>query len=375
MYRHRARPILDLLDYLIIAYIVYLSGITMLWGGGLPALVYGGRYDFEFLIVFLIYRHGAQYLDGRFSDYVRLFLISSTIMLVFGILVRFLFKETVLLYFGYSASLSNWQFGGSIPIYHGIPGANIRRFQGILDGPNPAAYFIFLYLGLLIHAFRKKEDYYFLLGIWIAILFGLVLMTYSRSALIGLVLAVVILVVIQLRTIVTRHARAAVVSAAILAVVFGLFYLRYEYVLSDIFVREGSSKGHFERMMIGFQRFASHPLGEGLASSGPAYRYILAPKDTDLNVGAEKAQEDYYIPESWYVQQLVEGGVIGAALFGLITLVLLYYVYLASLPLFTALLSVVIMNAFLHTYESVYITVLLFLFLGYLLSTRAKKGQ
>jgi len=47
-------------------------------------------------------------------------------------------------------------------------------------------------------------------------------------------------------------------------------------------------------------RFIEHPFGQGLASSGPAYRSIYTDKSS-------KEDEKYFIPESWFIQQLVEG--------------------------------------------------------------------
>lgn len=169
-FRKKSLPRLDFLDYAIGAYIAYLVGITLVNGLGFASLVYGGRYDFEFLVAFLVARHGSHLLTGTVSQYLRIFLISASLALFVGLLVRFVFHETILLYFGFSPHLSNWSFGGTPPIYHGIDGANVKRFQGIFDGPNPAAYFILVYIGLLVHFFRTKKKYHFLIGLWIIVL-------------------------------------------------------------------------------------------------------------------------------------------------------------------------------------------------------------
>ena len=158
-------PKLDILDYLIGSYIAYLVVITLVNGLGIASLVYGGRYDFEFFIAFLVAKHGSGLLAGTVSQYLRIFLISSSLAIGAGILVRFLFGESILIHFGFSGNLSNWNFGGTPPIYHGIDGARVKRFQGIFDGPNPAAYFLLIYTGLLFHYFRTKKPYHFLLGI------------------------------------------------------------------------------------------------------------------------------------------------------------------------------------------------------------------
>lgn len=305
-YKKKTFPKFDILDYLIGAYIGYLLAITLFNHGSLSAFVYGGRYDFEFLIAFLIIRHASSLLTGSIASYVRIFLISASAALFAGILVRFVFHETILLHFGFSPNLSNWSFGGTPPIYHGIDGANVRRFQGIFDGPNPAAYFILVYIGLFVHFFRSKKIYHYLSGLWILVLVGLIFLTYSRSSMIGLALGCLSLAVFSLGVIWKKYKKESVYFLIFSLIFSGLFYLRYEDTIDHIILREGSSKGHFERAITGLKRFREHPMGQGLGSAGPAYRYVLKIEDTPIYGGSVEKTEDYYIPESWYIQQLVE---------------------------------------------------------------------
>lgn len=48
-YKKKMLPKFDILDYLIASYFGYLIVITLVNGLGLSSLIYGGRYDFEFL--------------------------------------------------------------------------------------------------------------------------------------------------------------------------------------------------------------------------------------------------------------------------------------------------------------------------------------
>jgi len=268
--------------------------------------VYGGRYDFEFLIAFLIAKHGSTLLKGTVAQYLKIFLLSASMALFAGILVRFVFHETILLHFGFSPNLSNWSFGGTPPIYHGIDGARIKRFQGIFDGPNPAAYFIIIYIGLLVHYFRTKKAHHFLIGIWIMVLFGLIFLTYSRSSIIGIIIGFLILIAFSLKTIWYKYKKESTYIIVFLAIISGLFYIRYEGNIDQIIMRTSSSKGHFDRAMTGIERFKEHPMGQGLGTTGPAYRYVVKLADTPIYGGKIENTEDYYIPESWYIQQLVE---------------------------------------------------------------------
>lgn len=82
---------------------------------------------------------------------------------------------------------SNWQFGWAVPIFHGVDGANVRRLQGIFDGPNTMGAYILIYMGILAYYFRNKKNWYFVIGCVLCVgVLGLYY-TYSRSALLGLV--------------------------------------------------------------------------------------------------------------------------------------------------------------------------------------------
>lgn len=307
---------------------------------------------------------------------MRTFLYSASAAILIGLFIRFVLHEEILLHFGFSPNLSNWKFGGSVPIYHGIDGANVRRFQGIFDGPNPAAFFMIAYLGLLFHYFKTKKEELFAVSVWAMAVFGLILYTYSRSALVGIALGLGILIAISLKSIWKKHRQAFFVTIPIVLLFAGAFYVKFETSMDRIILREGSSKGHFDRMVTGIERFKENPVfGEGLASSGPAYRFVV-PQNSDehLYEGETKEKEDYYIPESWYVQQLVEGGL--PALFsfvgilGLIALALLR----VSPPFFAAFVACSAMNLFLHSFESAYASLSLFAFAG-LFYAVAKKAK
>ena len=116
------------IDYLIIAYIVVLSIVTF-WTTGVRGLIFGGRYDFAFLFTYLIAYHGYIFLGRPISYYLKIFLLSAGSMLLISGLLKWPLHEDLLLYFGYSGNPSAWDFGGAPPIFHGIDGANVRRFQ------------------------------------------------------------------------------------------------------------------------------------------------------------------------------------------------------------------------------------------------------
>jgi hypothetical protein len=116
------------IDILILIYILVMVLISI-GTTGIRGIIYGGRYDFAFLIMYLIVYHGYPLLQKPLSYYLRIFLYSAGVMLVISALLKWPLHEDILLYFGYSGNPSAWDFGGAPPIFHGIDGANVRRFQ------------------------------------------------------------------------------------------------------------------------------------------------------------------------------------------------------------------------------------------------------
>jgi hypothetical protein len=116
------------LDLVILFYIVVMVIISM-GTTGIRGIIFGGRYDFAFLIVYLIAYHGYPLLQKPLSYYLRIWLYSAGAMLAVSALLKWPLHEDILLYFGYSGNPSVWDFGGAPPIFQGIDGANVRRFQ------------------------------------------------------------------------------------------------------------------------------------------------------------------------------------------------------------------------------------------------------
>lgn len=86
---------------MILVYIFVMVLVT-LFTTGVQGIIYGGRYDFAFLITYLIAYHGFVLLQKPISYYVYLFLISSGIMLFLSGLLKWPLTEDLLIYFGYS---------------------------------------------------------------------------------------------------------------------------------------------------------------------------------------------------------------------------------------------------------------------------------
>ena len=353
------------IDYLIIAYIVILSIVT-LWTTGVRWLIFGGRYDFAFLLTYLIAYHGYVFLGRPISYYLRIFLFSAGSMLLISGLLKWPLHEDLLLYFGYSGNPSAWDFGWAPPIFHGIDGANVRRFQWLLDGPNTMGAFLIIFSGIFAYFLRFRREWYFVIAIILMWILGMVLYTYSRSALLGLIFAYVIVLVMTLSSLWRLYRGQLIAVLIILTLLAGSVAVLFSGKAIAIIGRAGSTQGHSERMMIGLHRTMDHPLGQWLGSAGPAYRYVNRLTDKSATEMAEL--DRYYIPESWYIQQFIEWGYLWWVLFLLIMLAL-FLSLMGIHPILGAMFAGVgAMNLFLHTFESSVVSLSLFLIVGLLIA-------
>lgn len=362
--RDKVKPDFDILDYLIFGYIWYGILITLINWLWFNAIFYWWRYDFIFLVVFFIFRHSKKYLKISFNNLIKLFLISAWSSLILWVFFKFVFWEEALQLFWYSIYVADWSFKWWIPIYHWVEGSWIRRFQGILDSPNAMAFFLIIFSWLFAHLNRKNLIYH--INLVLIFLFILLILTYSRSALLWVILWIWIIFLLNLKDVYKKYKKHLMWIFIIFIIFSSIFFNLFRDKIDNIFLREGSTKWHFDRMEVWVDRFLEKPFWEWLATAWPWYRKIYPEK-------VSKKEELYYIPESWFIQQLVEWWFIYFSLFISICIIILIKTYKKSEPIFWALIWVLIMNIFLHTFEATYLSILFFIFIGLLLKVKKEK--
>jgi len=352
--KNKILPKLETIDYLILLYISYWVIITLINWLWLNSIIYGWRYDYIFLIVFLIFKHWKQFLQVSNNKLIKIFLISASTSLLFSVLIKFRLWEQSLLTFWYVDYTSNWTYNWSVPIYHWLENSWIKRFQWIFDWPNQMAFFIILYASILLQYVKRKFEYHIVLIL--IVLFWLIIMTYSRSALLWIFSGVLLLFLLNIKYIYKNYKKQLISWITIFVILIWWLLFLFNDKVHNIFLRTSSTTGHFDRMEIWTHRFLSEPMWAWLAEAGPGYRNIYKDKQT-------KEAEQYYIPESWFIQQLIEWGYIYFSLFILILLNILFRLYKKSKSLFVWLIAILVMNIFLHIFEATYLSVLLFIFI------------
>lgn len=346
----------DFIDYAIFAFIFYGIFITIanwLW---FDSILYWWRYWFLWFVVFLIYKHWKIFLKEKTKKLIKLFMISALVSLFLWVMVKFVLWEEILSFFWFSIQVSEFWFGWGIPIYQWVEASWIRRFQWILDSPLAMWFFLILFMGLFSHLNRKNLDFAFYLGF--IILSILIFLTYSRAAMLGVIAWVLIISLYSFKTIFKYHKKTLTYIFITLIIIIGWLWYIFEHKLHSIFIREGSTTGHSVRMEIWMNRFIENPLGAGLAAAWPGYRSVI---NEEITLKTDR----YHIPESWFIQILVEWWIIYFALFMIILWNILLNLYKNKYKyILVMFIWVLIMNMFLHVFEFTYLTILLFLFLG-----------
>jgi hypothetical protein len=212
---------------------------------------------------------------------------------------------------------------------------------------------------MLVHFVKNKLQYHIVLAL--SFLLWLLIITYSRSALLWVFSAVWLLILLNIKTIYTKYKKQFLFFIIISSILLTWIWILFNDKLENIILRNSSTTWHFDRMEIWINRFLTKPMWSWLAEAWPAFRNIYPNKQT-------KQAEQYYIPESWFIQQLIEWGYIYFSLFILILIITLLKLYNKSKSIFAWLLAIIIMNIFLHIFEATYLSILLFLFIWILIS-------
>ena len=346
-------PNFDLLDYLIFFYIFYWITITLINWLWLKSIVYWWRYDYMFLIVMLIYKHWREFLKINRREIMKLFLYSWTWALLFWFLLKFRFKEEFLIEFWFIDYVSNWVYSWWIPIYHWLENSWLRRFQWIFDWPNAMAYFLILYWWIFLFLQKKKNEFY--VFIVMLFLFWLLILTYSRSSILWIFWALWLIFLLNIKLIYKKYKKILLVVLSWGVIMLSFLWILFQDQLTNIVFRKASTTWHFDRMAMWIERFTEKPFWAWLAESWPAYRYIYPDKQT-------KADELKYIPESRFIQVLIEWWVIYFLTFISILYMILRKLYSNSVILFWVLVAIIIMNLFLHIFEVTYVSILTFIF-------------
>ncbi|MBI5156191.1 hypothetical protein HZA45_02855 [Candidatus Peregrinibacteria bacterium] len=319
----------DWIDALILALLVL--SITLLLTGrpsSLSHYILGFKYDFIPLVAFLVLRR-VPWSDDFKNRVPLLLLIVGCIVALYGILTFFL-PMSFFVNLGYSDAHSIYLANGPLAAFQQIGGSAVRRIQSTFSGPNQFGLWLLIPWAIAMIAVVRTRctNYRYLISA--LLIAAALLLTFSRAAWIG---AFIIFIATpgQLPPKTFMKIIVPLIAAC------GVGFVMLLQSNSDIFLRLGSDRGHFERPLQAIQMMRDFPLGKGLGTAGPATNRThdacvfletgddpsWAKSNPDLCVFTGKTQVQPagktcncpVLPENWYLQIGVELGIAGFLLY------------------------------------------------------------
>lgn len=266
-----------------------------------PALIYGWLADLR-IVGFMFIVMPVAALDGFLRrNWLRLLVGPAVIVIIFGLLQRYVLSYDFLRHFGYGPK--------TIPAYQTIDKKiEYRRIQSTLRGANPLGAYLVLVLTAIVSRWRNKRVHTLVLGLLMSGTIAL-FYTYSRSAWLGLLIGAAVVLWWQYPERINHRALLAGLAAGLLLTVGGLAATRRNATLQNTFFHTDSTSTSAESSnasRLGNLKYASiqvidEPLGRGPGTAGPA--------------SARNHPHKARIAESYFLQIGQEAGWLGIALF------------------------------------------------------------
>lgn len=232
--------------------------------------------DLRYVLYFVLVYGTLRLLPEYKQLFVKVFVAGAVIVLGFSLLQQFVLPRDALAHIGYNKdTISPYLLVDENPTY--------VRINSTLRGPNPLGAYAVIVLGLLaaiaVRSRLKRRDW-LLLGVF-ALAAGLTLgASYSRSSLIGAVVALGVVVAVGVGA-ASQKVRRRVgwgLVVVLFALAGGLFALRGSSFIDNIVLHDNpttgarldSNAGHAKSLAKGLRLAASEPLGVGVGSTGSA---------------------------------------------------------------------------------------------------------
>lgn len=291
---------------------------------------FGIKTDLVYLGAFVAAQAAAApLLDKRLT---KLLLGAASLVALIGLVLQWLPPEF----------LSGLGYGpGTIKPLQAIAGG-ARRAISTLGGPNQLGAFLILPICLAVREFTQSRRWWHIPTL--ILLISCLILTLSRSALIGAFVGSVITASLSLPRERAKQTLKLGVILAILAAIVVIklpqvspqvrYFVQHEYgVDTDL----GSDDERLRAWRSGAETIRINPWGLGLGSAGPA----------------SFQGDNALITENYYLQLAVETGVIGLVTYLLFELLVVYRLYQSrahglAIPILGAMVGLMLVNLFLH---------------------------
>jgi ABC-type multidrug transport system fused ATPase/permease subunit len=275
------------------------------------ALGYGLIVDLRFLVFFLVCAVAASSTVWLKRHWRELLFGPAVVVVIFGLFQHFVLSKDFLKHFGYGPD--------TIRPYQTVNQNNhYVRISSTLRGPNPlGAYLLVILSGLMVYAMKLKKVWP-LTAVAVFGIAGLICLfySYSRSAWVGSVVAVGLVVVIGLSL--KKRQYTYIIAGLFGLVIIGAvttIALRHNSRFEDIIfhtnqnstVTTSSDQAHESYFRSGLSDVIHQPLGHGPGTAGPASVYNNHPARLAENYFLQIGQETgwlglvLFIAINWFV--------------------------------------------------------------------------
>ena len=245
---------------------------------GLASSAAGLAIDLRYLLFFgLVYIAVRLYPSYR-KIFVKVAIAGALIVLIFALLQVFILPYDVLKYIGYNKNTI-------IPYLLVDQNHSFVRINSTLRGPNPLGAYAGIALVLIVAFIAKHKvpkEKWSIATLIVLSLGGIVALwaSYSRSALVGAVIAIaIVLIVAAYRKLSTKV--WIVIGAVLFLLAGGIFVFRGTSFVSNVLLHDNSSNSrvtesngqHISSIKVGLIQLVHHPLGAGIGSTGSASLY------------------------------------------------------------------------------------------------------
>jgi len=249
--------------------------MLVIFQNGLTSTVAGLAIDLRYLLFFvLVYIALKMYPEYR-NVFIKIGIAGALIVLVFAILQVFILPADILKYLGYSKD--------TISPYLTVDlNSDYIRINSTLRGPNPLGAYAGIALTLITSAILKrkivkKKWSLILVGVLIAGGLAALWASYSRSALIGTLVAIAVVLFVNFWRKLSLKAWL-IIGAIALVISGGFLAVSNTSFISNVVFHENptegnsvnSNEGHFDSLKSGVTQLISQPLGAGVGSTGSA---------------------------------------------------------------------------------------------------------
>lgn len=265
----------DKLFYLIAGFAVLCLVSAAVFHGTPEAIIAGFFIDLRYLLYFVLVFVAIKLYPQYYKSFLYVFGAGAVVVIGFAVLQITVLPDDILKYLGYSKQTI-------APFLTVDNNPNYVRINSTLRGPNPLGAYVIIVLAALMAFWLKGAKGRSKKVVWgsIALAVGSFMAlwaSYSRSAAIGVIVAIA-LVVIALYG--WKLSKKVWIALGIVALVLGgsLFVFRDTQFVSQVILhedpREGgkvnSNDGHASSLIEGTRRMVHQPLGAGIGSTGSA---------------------------------------------------------------------------------------------------------